>query len=378
MTAAFFRYASDVSTGRVHPDEIRNDWHTNGPDLALLTTLEQAPTGDALARLLNELPPPHPGYASLCQALKGLRRVEAAGGWTPLPDGPKLERGARGPRVALLRERLEVAPGDAFDEPLAGSVRRFQEQHGIEPDGKLGPSTLTELNVPVATRIRQVELNLERWRWIPRVLGDPHVLVNIPGFDLTLVRGGTAEWHTRIVAGKAFTPTPVFSDRIVEVVINPPWNVPESIALTEYLPELQKDNTALTRHGLRLLRGSEEDAREVDPTKVDWNALADGQFPYRLRQDPGPENALGRVKFQLTNGFNVYLHDTPSRGLFGKSDRGLSHGCMRVENPVDLAKRVLGESSQGALDDALDKTEERVATRLSGGPASGAKEATRP
>jgi murein L,D-transpeptidase YcbB/YkuD len=422
MTAAFFRYAADLSTGRVHPDEIRNDWHTNSPELDPLTKLDEALDGDNLPGLLADLSPPHEGYVRLCRALTELRAVEAAGGWPVIPEGPKLERGSRGPRVAVLRQRLVEPAGELFDETLAEALRRAQERHGIEPDGKLGAATLAELNVPANRRIGQVELNLERWRWIPRELGDPHVFVNIPGFELELVRGGVHAWRTRIVVGKAFSPTPVFSDRIVTVVINPPWNVPKSIAVGEYLPELRKDRNALKRHGLRLLQGSEDNPVEIDPTTVNWRKLGEGDFPYRLRQDPGPDNALGRVKFQLTNEFHVYLHDTPTRALFGKLDRDLSHGCMRVESPLDLARQLLGESSQALLHEALDQTKERhlsvkppvpihilyltawvddagalhfspdiyefdvpqrsaldrVASRVSGGPASGAKEATRP
>jgi L,D-transpeptidase YcbB len=429
MTAAFFRYASDLSTGRVHPDEIRNDWHTNLPDLDPLTKLDQALEGDNLHQLLEALPPPHAGYARLREALKGLHEVEAAGGWPTIPDGPKLESGSRGPRVALLRRRLSepgdsatgatADTGDQFDEALTESVRRFQKRHGIEPNGKLGATTLAELNVPLERRIRQVELNLERWRWIPRRLGNPHVFVNIPAFGLELVRDGVCVWRTRIVVGKAFTPTPVFSDRIVAVVVNPPWNVPKSIAVGEYLRKLRKDPKAFKRGGLRLLEGSGEDAREVDPTTVDWHALGKGRFPYHLRQDPGPSNALGRLKFQLTNDFRIYLHDTPARGLFGQSERDLSHGCVRVERPVELARQLLGDSSQDLLREGLEQPKERhlsvnppvpvhilyltawvdeagalrfspdvyefdgpqraaldrVASRVSGGPASGAKEA---
>ena len=420
MTSAFFRYASDLSTGRVHPDEIRNDWHTNTPELDPLTKLVEALRSDSLAALLEALPPPHEGYARLRDALRVLREVEARGGWPAIPEGPKLVRGARGPRVALLRKRLSEPAGDLFDEGLADALRHSQEQHGIDPDGKLGAATLTELNVPLDRRIRQVELNLERWRWVPRALGDPNVIVNIPAFDLELVRGGASVWHTRVVAGKAFTPTPVFDDRIVAVVVNPPWNVPKSIAVTEYLVELQKNPKALERHGLRLLRGSEDDPVEIDPATVNWRELGDGEFPYRLRQDPGANNALGRVKFQLTNDFHVYLHDTPTRALFGHLDRDLSHGCIRVENPLELARLLLDASSPDILRDALDQKDERrlplkppvpihilyltawvdhagalrfspdvydfdgpqrsaldrVASRVSGGPASGAKEAT--
>lgn len=435
MTAAFFRYASDLSTGRVHPDEIRNDWHTTSPDLLRLTKLDQALESDSLVELLAALPPPHMGYARLREALRKLREVEAAGGWPEIPDDSSLVPDSRERRIHLLRQRLDgrveseepvagssVDAGDRLDDTLVESIRDFQERHGIEPDGELGAITLAQLNQPVGWWIQQVELNLERWRWIPRDLGDPHVFVNIPAFDLDLVRGGDTVWRTRVVVGKAFTPTPVFSDQIVSVVANPPWNVPQSIALGEYLPELREDSLALERRGLRLFEGTGADAREVDPETVDWHALEKGRFPYRLRQDPGPQNALGRLKFHLTNDYRIYLHDTPSRGLFGRSERDLSHGCIRVEMPLELASRLLDESTEGLLRAALKRPQERhlsvephipihilyltawadeagtlsfapdvyefdstqrtaidrVASRVSGGPASGAKEATLP
>ena len=435
MTAAFLRYASDLSTGRVHPDEIRSDWHTNVPELDPLTKLNEALRSDTLAKLLDTLPPPHSGYGLLREALKELREVDAAGGWPEIPDGPTLEKGSLGPRVALLRQRLSETGGekdatsgargdhgDRFDEALEKAVRRFQERHGIEPDGEVGKTTLAVLNVPVEQRLGQVELNLERWRWIPRELGNPHVVVNIPGFDLQLVREGASAWRTRILVGKAYTPTPVFSDRIITVVVNPPWNVPESIALTEYLPELQKDPQALERRGLRLLQGSGEDARVVDPKTVDLKGLSERHFPYRIYQPPGPNNALGRLKFHLTNDLQIYLHDTPAPDLFDRAGRDLSHGCIRVERPLELAVELLSESSQDLLREALAGTEERhlsvkpqvpvhilymtawvdeagalrfgpdvygfdtpqrtaldrVAARVPGGPASGAREATRP
>jgi L,D-transpeptidase YcbB len=435
MTAAFFRYASDLSTGRVHPDEVRDDWHTNPPELDFVAELDRAIEKDDLEKLLEALPPPHRGYTLLREALKSLREVEAAGGWPKIPDGPTLEPGSRGPRVALLRQRLSAAPAkrgiaaagsaggdDVFDGTLAEAVRVFQERNGIEPDGKVSAETLGALNTSVDRRVRDVELNLERWRWVPRRLGDPHVLVNIPAFSLEVVRGGEPVWHTRIVVGKAYTSTPVFSDQIVSVVANPPWNVPESIAVKEYLPELRKDPKALAREGLRLLEGTGKDAREVDPKDVDWDDLKEGSFPYHLRQDPGADSALGRLKFDLTNEFNIYLHDTPARSLFGRSGRDLSHGCIRVEKPLDLAKELLDDSTWEQLREALEQPEERhlavkppvpvhilyftawvdeagvlrfqqdvyeldgpqrtaierVASRIKGGPATGPKEPTQP
>lgn len=366
MTASFFRYASDVSTGRVHPEEVRGEWHANASTLDLVDSLNRVLEGEDLAAVLESLPPPHAGYARLLEALKTLRDIETQGGWPVVSNGPKLEPGVSGPRVVALRRRLaesgapETTAGmlDRFDPALAESVRGFQERHGIEADGKVGDDTLAELNVPVGQRIRQVELNLERWRWIPRGLGDSCVVVNIPGFGLELIRDGAPVWRTRIVVGKAYTPTPVFSDRIVGVVINPPWNVPESIAVGEYLPELRQDPRALDRLGLRLLEGSGDEAREVDPATIDWSDVDEERFPYRLRQDPGPENALGRLKFELTNDFQIYLHDTPAGHLFGRTDRGLSHGCIRVERPLELAEQILGDSALESFREALDQAEE--------------------
>jgi murein L,D-transpeptidase YcbB/YkuD len=331
------------------------------PDLVGLpvAALNDAVDKDELDEVLEKLPPPYPGYERLRESLAKLREVETKGGWPSVPDGPKLERGARGARVEALRQRLSLPPGDVFDAAVASAVSAFQALHGIEPDGKAGPNTIAEMNVPAGRRVRQVELNLERWRWIPRKLGDPCVVVNIPGFELQLVQGNATTLRSRIVVGKAFTATPVFSDRIVGVLVNPPWNVPPSIAVNEYLPELRKDSHALDRQGLKLLEGSGENAREVDPDRVSWDRVDEEHFPYRIRQDPGPENALGKVKFELTNEFHIYLHDTPADHLFARSARGLSHGCIRVEKPLELAQAILGDAARDDLQEALDQPEER-------------------
>ncbi len=367
LTTAFFRYGSDLSTGRVHPDEIRSEWHAEPPELDLPKALETSLQNGDLAKLLEKLPPPHAGYARLQLGLKQLRDIGQAGGWPAIPAGPKLQKGARGPRVALVRQRLEGGAGkpestgsaDAvFDAALEEKVRQFQAAHGLEADGRISEATLAELNVPVERRIRQVELNLERWRWMPRRLGDPHLEVNIPGFELQLIRGDRTELSSRIVVGQAFTPTPVFSDRIVAVIANPPWNVPDALAVREYLPELRDDPAAFARRGIKIYDGDGEGAHEVDPASVHWSRVDDDEFHYHLRQDPGPENALGRMKFQLTNDFQIYLHDTPARGLFAQQDRDLSHGCIRVEKARELADTILGEAVE-KLEEALQAENEK-------------------
>jgi murein L,D-transpeptidase YcbB/YkuD len=378
LTTAFFRYASDLSTGRVHPSEIRPEWMTEPPELDLAAGLDQALSAHDLDRLLAGLPPPHPGYARLRDALVDLRKTAQAGGWSPVPAGPALKKGSRGARVAALRQRLGVRPGVlaamsaqgssvVFDAGLDEAVRDFQQRHGLEPDGLVGKTTLAALNVPIEERIRQVELNLERWRWMPRRLGDPHVEVNIPGFELRLVRGDRSELQSRVVAGSAFTPTPVFADRIVAVVANPTWNVPRELATREYLPELRLDPKLFQRHGIRIFEApkggpakdkKDEDLREVDPGRVKWKRVDADEFDYVLRQDPGPDNALGRMKFQLTNDFQIYLHDTPARTAFDQTSRDLSHGCIRVERAHDLAQAILGDAAP-RLEEALQTNDER-------------------
>jgi len=237
-------------------------------------------------------------------------------------------------------------------------VKRYQSLAGLPPKGVVDDETLAALNVSVVDRIRQVELNLERWRWIPRQLGNPHILVNVPAFELELTREGSAPWRTRVVAGKAFTPTPILSDRIVAFVVNPPWNVPESIAVNEYLPELKKNPHALARDGLKILEGSGDKAREIDPGQVSWAKVDPEKFPYRIRQDPGDKNPLGRIKFDLTNDFHVYLHDTPGGGVFDRTDRDVSHGCIRVKDALVLADLLASEPVKQEVHDALDRHEE--------------------
>ena len=357
-TTAFFRYASDLATGRVHPDEVQQDWHTHPPEVDIAAALDEALAKTDLPGLLALLPPPHPGYARLREALGALREIDAAGGWPLVPPGERLGPRSTGPRVEALRQRLAQPPGNAFDSGLTEAVKRYQSLAGLPPKGVVDDETLAALNVSVVDRIRQVELNLERWRWIPRQLGNPHILVNVPAFELELTREGSAPWRTRVVAGKAFTPTPILSDRIVAFVVNPPWNVPESIAVNEYLPELKKNPHALARDGLKILEGSGDKAREIDPGQVSWAKVDPEKFPYRIRQDPGDKNPLGRIKFDLTNDFHVYLHDTPGGGVFDRTDRDVSHGCIRVKDALVLADLLASEPVKQEVHDALDRHEE--------------------
>jgi murein L,D-transpeptidase YcbB/YkuD len=302
-------------------------------------------------------------------ARETLRRVYPARAYAPLwvtEDGPTLEAERfvdwLAPRVAALAARLvasgelDMHDGDVFDAPLADAVRRYQTRHGLTADAVVGQATLASLNAPIQARIDRLIVNLERWRWLPETLGERYIIVNIAGFKLDLVEDGEAALSMRVVVGTPFRRTPVFSERISYLVLNPSWHVPHRIAITDKLPLIKANPDYLAQQNYALLQGWGADERVIDPATVDWPAVTRNDFPYRLRQAPGPFNALGRVKFMFPNKFSVYLHDTPARELFGRDARAFSSGCIRLERPLDLAETLLAAEpgwSRTAIDAAL-------------------------
>ena len=287
-------------------------------------------------------------YNRLRQALVTYRGIMAAGGWPTVPAGPVLKLGSFGPRVATLRSRLSTT-GDLadpnspdpsiFDDRLESGVKNFQIRHGIDPDGKVGPRSLEELNVPVEARINQIRASLERMRWVFRDIPDDYLVVDIAGFHAYLVEQGKPIWRTRVQVGKPFHATPVFKDTMRYLDFNPTWTIPPGILRKETLPAIRRDPDYLRRNNMSVVTTS---GKIVDPSTIDWAATATKGFPYMIRQEPGPHNALGRVKFMFPNKYMVYLHDTPSKGLFARSERAFSHGCIRTENPFELAALLLG------------------------------------
>ena len=223
---------------------------------------------------------------------------------------------------------------------------RFQRRHGLDADGVVGPATLAALNVPARERVRQIDVNLERWRWLPQDLGRHYILLNIANFELAVVDDSRVTLNMRTVVGRTYRRTPVFSDRVTYMVLNPRWSVPYNIATQDILPKLKADPNYLANMNMKLFEGWGADRRELSQSDVDWSQVTARSFNYHLRQEPGPSNALGQVKFMFPNPFNVYLHDTSARELFARTERTFSSGCIRLERPLDLAEYLLSDNGK--------------------------------
>lgn len=370
VTALVLRYITHRSMGRTAgvpmvPEGLQaQPAHTH-----LAEALARALDRGQLASFLEGLGPRHRAFRALQASLPRHQRILATGGWPTVDQGPPLQRGDCGPRVAQLRERLS-ASGDGvpasrrtcFDLRLETAVRHFQHRHGLAVDGVVGSSTLAALNVPVEARIRQIQLNLERWRWMPQDLGPRYVLVNIPAFELQLADTGRVVHTLRTVVGREDRPTPTFASTITYLELNPYWHVPATIARQDLLPKIQADPGFLMRRGFHVFDSWQADAREIDPLSIDWSRLSEDHFPFRLRQKPAAHNALGRVKFMFPNEQSVYIHDTPARSLFRRSSRPFSSGCVRVEKPLVLARYLLHrqDRDQARLSQALASDRRRV------------------
>ncbi len=351
LSDAYLTLAHDYAYGRLRPRNVDTQWFIKRPRrVALDAYLEAALAHGDVAASLHALLPHSPGYARLRHALARYRKLRHLGGWQRLAPGPSLRQGDSGSRVIALRQRLRVtgdlvtppaADPQYFDRILMRAVMHFQRRNGLTPDGVVGRRTRAALNVPVGARIRQIRVNLERWRWLPRHRPARRIQVNVPAFKLHVYRHGKPIFESRVIVGRPKRQTPTFDATVRAVVINPPWNVPRSIAVREELPRIAANPGYLAEKHLQVLSGWGRDAQVVDPSTIDWQQLNRNDFPYHLRQTPGPYNALGRIKFLLPNRFEIYLHDTPARGLFADTRRAFSHGCVRVQRAHDLATLLL-------------------------------------
>ncbi len=346
LSNALVDYLSDLRTGRLAAKTAYPALFTQPGEIDRLAILQKAREVAEIGRAIESYTPTNPIYQRLRRILGDYRDIAANGGWPLVPEGPSLKPGMRDGRVAILRQRLMATKdlldkgneADLYDEALLLAVERFQKRHGLEADGIVGRNTLAELNIPVQRRIEQIIVNMERWRWMPDDLGDRYILVNLAGYELEVVEYGSVVMAMRIVTGKPYRRTPVFTGSMTYLEFNPTWTVPPTIVKHDILPKVRKDPGYLTSQNIRVFAGWRDDSPEMSPTAIDWSVVDAKRNPFRLRQDPGPGNALGRVKFMLPNRFNVYLHDTPSRELFNKTVRSFSSGCVRLENPLGMAE----------------------------------------
>lgn len=321
LSDAFLGYADALARGAV-PNEVRPEDEDLAPEpVDVVATLDAALTSANPEMLITALAPGAAEYAALRRAYDAYQATAKAGGWPRLPDGQNPDR------IHLLQQHLAIEgflpagyASNILDEQTIQALKKFQERHGLEPDGKLGAATLVELNVPADLRARQIAVNLERLRWLPRKLPGDRVWVNTANARLQLFRDGQPVFTTRVVVGESDKQTPEFQAQIVSLLYNPPWNIPYGIAQKEIVPLLETDPDYLEKHHMTMRDNGS------------------------IQQEAGPYSALGRLKFEMPNKFDVYLHDTPLKSYFARDNRHLSHGCVRVQNPRELASLLSGLS----------------------------------
>ena len=357
LSTAAVSYAQHMNAGRLNPREINREIVIYPEAVSADTILANLRKTSSVKAYLRLLAPATPRYERLRNALAVYRRIEANGGWSKIAAGETLKPGATDPRVPAIARRLVEAgvirnppAGMIYGPTIVEAVKEFQERAGITPDGVIGPGTLAELNRPVSERIATMEINMERNRWMQNDFGPYHIFANLADQVVKVVKNGKTIHAEVIQVGQPYHRTPVFTDEMEYVEINPYWNVPVSIAVNEYLPKLRSNPGVLAAQNISLL----SNGNPISANAVNWSSYGKGNFPFRLRQEPGPGNALGRIKFMFPNDFNVYMHDTPSKSKFDATQRYFSHGCLRLRDPLKMAEVLL--ESEGWSRARIDNT----------------------
>ena len=370
FTEALVRLVYHLRFGKVDPRDLYEGWNFSRSLGAVepVQALEALIGAESLGAAIEFYAPRLEAYRQLRAALLAHRAMEVLGGWSSVPAGPTLRPGDRDLRVPALRERLrgsgdhlQPPPSDRelFDDALRDAVVAFQARHGLEPDGAVGRKTVAALQIDVGRRIDQIRVNLERLRWIAQDVAGDYLLVNIAGFNARLHLDGILAWQSRVVVGRPYRKTPAFRAEMQYLVLNPEWVIPPTILKEDVLPKVARDRAYLAEHDMHVVTNA---GREIDDRDVDWARYGRGGFPHQIVQAAGPDNPLGRVKFMLPNPYAVYLHDTPAKTLFQRSERAYSSGCIRLERPMELAVLLLddpGQWSAEALEAEIAKGETR-------------------
>ncbi|PWD83931.1 L,D-transpeptidase family protein [Ignatzschineria cameli] len=338
-------YIRDMVVGMPELKKRDPDWLLEGRKVDPAEQLVTIIASDNPEVEVAKLQPNYPEYRNLKRALRAFKAKEFEQEPPLIAKGPTIKPGMSGERVIQMRDRLNYQGYDAgdanyYDAKMGQAVKAFQKTHLLEPDGAAGTKTITELNRSNRDRIEQIQINMERWRWMPETMGNHYVAVDIPGFRYSVMKEGREVLNARTVVGRGARKTPVFMSPMSYIVFSPYWHVPRSMAVNDFLPRLKQNPYALNRSKIRIFRNGVE----IDPGSVDWSQYSRNNFPFQLRQDPGDHNSLGRVKFMFPNEHAIYLHDTPSKYLFDRTSRDFSSGCVRIENPEELAEYFLGEA----------------------------------
>ena len=370
LTDALVALAYHYLYGKIDPISVNANWNVDRSfiDVEPIVAIESALRNGTLAADIENTKPKHYFYVRLRDALARYRQIEKDGGWETVPPGPALKPGDTDPRVPAIRRRLRLTGdlaakadtgSERLDEALDTAVKTFQWRHGLAVDGVVGATTLETMNLPVARRIEQIRINMERARWYTREVERDAVVVNIAGFMVYVTRDDRVVWYTKAMVGKLYRKTPLFKGKMTHIVINPTWTVPPTILRKDVLPKVIADPAYLQTKNISVLDRS---GKRLDPSAVDWATVSTRSFPYMLRQNPGPKNALGRVKFIFPNPHFVFLHDTPSRSRFVEETRTFSSGCVRVENPLELAALLLDDPENWSLE-KIEQTVESGKTK---------------
>ena len=370
LTDGLLLYSYHLIKGKVNPANLDVNWNFNTRAIPKDPTkyFLKAIDNQSVMQTVHGLRPDYHQYDQFIHAMVHYTELQNKGGWNPVPFYKVVKPGEFGDGLDEIRKRLHIT-GDIevdegfmdslYDDDMADAIKRYQSRHGLNPDGIIGKNTIAALNIPIEKKIEQLKINLERARWVLDDIGNNVVLVNIANFKLFYLIDSIREHQTKVMVGTYYNQTPVFRSRMKYLVFNPTWTVPYSIATKELLPKIKKDPDYLADRNISLLNRS---GKVIPQSSVDWSIVTPQLFPYTLRQEPGPGNALGQVKFIFPNKYAVYLHDTPSKYLFVKEERAFSHGCIRVQNPLELAEVLLNDEkwNQEKIQEILHQKKEKV------------------
>lgn len=355
LSDGLLKLIRDMSVGRLDPGVVDPKWSIPRAQFNATDFLQQALLSTDFAARLQSLVPGSEQYLQLTAAAERYQHYIELGGWQHISVTPALRVGDEHENLTAIRERLSFeddsvnnarpSKRNIYDEELERVIKKFQRRHSLNDDGIIGPATIRAMNVSAEERLQQININLERLRWLPDNLGDRYIMVNLANYQLTAIEDNQVKLNMRVIVGKKKRSTPSFRSEMTHIVLNPKWYVPNKLARKDLLPRQQSNPEYFDRYNFRVFNHEGGQKTEISPDSVDWKTLSEQHFPYSLVQDPGSKNALGQLKFVLPNQWRIYLHDTPAKSLFNKSQRNFSSGCIRVEDPLALAGFSLGENS---------------------------------